>query len=101
VLHDREQLLLRHADVVFAARPSLHEARTELHPDTHLFVSPGDDDRAGWDTLWTEMWSLVEDHIEAPTGMLLPFRHARQISTAGARLRDRRHTAGLPRPGRH
>jgi UDP-galactopyranose mutase len=100
ILHDREELLLRHADVVFAARPSLHEARSQVHADTHLFVSPDAGAAEAWDELSDEMWGLVEDHLEAPDGMLLPFRRARQISTAGARATALRHSVGSSRPGR-
>jgi hypothetical protein len=99
VLHDREMLLLTAADVVFAARPSLHEARQLAHTDVHLFETPGPDDEDLWDDIWTEMWGLVEDHLEAPAGMLASYRRARQIGTLGRRATGAREAAGN-RPGR-
>lgn len=60
----REQLLLGHADVVFAATASLYERARGAHARVYHVptVRTGDalEDAAAWDRTWEEMWARVD-----------------------------------------
>ncbi len=100
VLHDREALLVAHADLVLACRPGLVEPRRAMNPETHLLVSPDAGDEAAWDRLTDEIWSLLEERLGEERPPALAHRRARQMSTPGVRATAGRQSSGSGRPAR-
>jgi UDP-galactopyranose mutase len=69
---EREEELLRRADLVFTSRESIYEVLRQHHPATYSF--PSGVDQASWDLTWERMSQLIDGvvYLACEAGVPLP-----------------------------